>query len=151
MKKSLFVAVLLLSALTISPVQSAAQNKNPAPAKASEQRSKLTKDQIVAELQTELQKQTAIDKKHFYELMEQGAQELEANYSQEFLLKLLPFYIQFNKLDQTHFFVEMFVGVYKKHTKDFEAALNKSFSNAEKEEFMRKLKLAVTESEEGNG
>lgn len=151
MKRSLLIGFLLLSVVTMGRAQSAAQSKKIAPSEVAQERSKLTKEQIVAELQTELQKQAALNKKNFYELMEKGAQELQSSYSQDFLLKLLPFYIQFNKLDQTHFFVEMFVEVYKKNTKDFEAAMSKSFSEAQKEEFMRKLKLAITESEEGNG
>lgn len=135
---------ILLSLLFLSSLVTLAQSKpTPAP--------ELNKEQVLGELKKQELKQAGMDKKQAYILLEKAADILKEGYSQEFLLQVLPFYITFNKFDQTHFYVEMFVEIYQKHTKEFSAALDKALPAAQKEEFMRKLKLAMTEAQEGNG
>ena len=128
-----------------------ATSSTPTPAPAVSKESTLTKEQVLSELNAELAKSAKINKRRVYELLETAAKDMEQSYSQDYMLKLLPFFESFNKLDDTHFYVEMFVPVYKQHQKEFKAAIDKVLTPAQKTEFMRKLDIAVTESEEGNG
>jgi len=111
----------------------------------------LNNQQVVAEIQKEMAQTTKLNKRRIYELLTTASKNLEKDFSVAQLTEVLGIFEQYNKLDETHYYVEMFVNLYQKKQKDFEAAINKALSPAQKTEFMRKLKIAVTESKEGNG
>ncbi len=110
-----------------------------------------TKPIETSKIEVELAKKSAPNMKLVYEELEQVAASLSKNFSANELERVLAFYEKINKIDNKHFYVEMFVGLYKSHKGEFEMALKKALSSEDQKEFMRKLKIAITESEEGNG
>ena len=111
----------------------------------------LNNKQVVAEIQKEMMQTTKLNKRRIYELLTTASHNLEKDFSINELTDVLKVFEKYNQLDQTHFYVEMFVDLYQKKQKDFNTALKKALSPAQKEEFMRKLKIAITEAKEGNG
>lgn len=113
--------------------------------------SQLKINEVVSELNKELKARDKINKRRIYELLSTAAKRLDEKFSKEELIKVLKFYEQYNELDTTHYFVEMFVDLYEKKKKEFDSAIQDALSPKQKEEFIRKLKIAITESNEGNG
>lgn len=102
-------------------------------------------------IEIELDKKSDPNMRLVYEELEQVALQLKKNFRQDELERILGFYKKINQIDKKHFYVEMFVGIYKTHKSEFEVALKKALSSEDQKEFMRKLDIAITESEEGNG
>ncbi len=102
-------------------------------------------------IEQELSKAQKADMKLVYIELEQAALALKKKFNKAELEQVLKFYTKINKIDDKHFYVEMFVGLYKTHKDEFNTALKSALSVEDQKEFMRKLELAITESEEGNG
>lgn len=137
MNKKTFIALLTTTLLMSSSVQATA--------------TKAAKVDEVSKIETELAKGEKVDMKYVYIELELIAQSLTKKFDQAELEKVLGLYKKINKIDNKHYYVEMFVSLYKSHKEDFSKSLKKALSEEDQKEFMRKLELAVTESEEGNG
>lgn len=144
--------LLLIVALSFTSVSMAKKKTEPKKVSAPvSKESQLSKDDVLKELQKEVAHTEKLNKRRIYELLTTASTELNKKYSQEYLVKVLSVFENYNKLDETHYYVEMFVNLYQKRKKDFGAALDKALSPAQKAEFMRKLQIAITEKTEGNG
>lgn len=144
-----YILIISLMALQTSFARSPSNNKKETQPVSRE--SLLNNAQVVSEIQKEMANTNKLNKRRIYELLSTASHNLEKDFSLDQLTEVLRVFEQYNKLDQTHYYVEMFVDLYQKKQKDFEAAIKKALSPAQKTEFMRKLNIAITESKEGNG
>jgi hypothetical protein len=110
-----------------------------------------SQEEIVKKLYAESDKKDKMNLLSAYETLESAAKILEKNYNEEFLVKVLGFYPNYLKVDNTHYHLEMFADLYKSKKAEFDKAIDKALSKADAEEFRRRMGFCLSEAENGNG
>lgn len=146
--KTTIIIISILSSFSVYSKNDSDKKKTVVPVS---KESQLKINEVLLELDKEVKVKGKVNKRRIYELLSTASKRLEENFSNEELVKVLKFYESYNEIDSTHYFVEMFVDLYQKKKKEFDSAVKDALSPKQKEEFMRKLKIAITESTEGNG